>query len=299
MSETNFEDVGLFSRVPFSVYESWPGLRKSRIWTLITATPRHYKWELDNPEEVETEALVFGSAVHAAVLEPDRFEAEYITGGPVNPTTGKTYGRDSKKFQEWAATCGGEPISQEAYDACLAMRQSVLVHPIAAMLLKAGEAEVSMRWRDIDTAMQMKGRVDWLVKKNVLVDLKTARSAAPGPFGRQAYILGYHVQAALYFDGLRTITGREPAAPIFIAVEKEPPYCVAVYEIEEEDLELGRAQYRFALERIKACEQANDWPGYSNELLDLHLPSWKGQEVAADAPPVETPADPDDGYLGL
>ena len=52
----------------------------------------------------ETEAMALGSAVHMLALEPERFEQEYdIHEGPINPKTGRSYGRDTKAFEEWLA----------------------------------------------------------------------------------------------------------------------------------------------------------------------------------------------------
>lgn len=295
-------ETGLFPNVPFEVYESWPGLRKSRLWTLISRTAKHYRYELDHPEEVETEALFIGAAVHCAVLEPERFKTAYVTGGPINPRTQKPYGRDTEKFAAWAKTAGGIPIKEEEQTACLAMRESVLAHPVAAMLLKVGQPEMSMQWRDVNTAMLMKGRIDWWVDKGcVMVDLKTTGCAAPHAFGGSAYRYGYHVQSSLYWDGLLALTGEAPALPVIIAVEKTPPYCCAVYEVEQAELELGRSQYKFALERIRDCEKAGQWPGYSADLLTLQLPAYAGMEVHADAPVSPSEADDEnlDNELGI
>jgi hypothetical protein len=48
---------------------------------------------------------------------------------------------------------------------------------------------------------------------------------------------------------------------VFIAVEKTPPYAVAVYVIEDEDIARGREKYMENLKVWRECKQKNEWPG--------------------------------------
>ncbi len=50
-------------------YNKAPGIRRSLLWE-IRRSPAHLKWRMENPPE-DTPALIFGQALHAAVLTPE------------------------------------------------------------------------------------------------------------------------------------------------------------------------------------------------------------------------------------
>ena len=47
-------------------YNQAPGIRRSLLWEL-RRSPAHLKWRMENPPEA-TPALIFGQALHAALL---------------------------------------------------------------------------------------------------------------------------------------------------------------------------------------------------------------------------------------
>jgi exodeoxyribonuclease VIII len=60
----------------------------------------------------------------------------------------------------------------------------------------------------------------------------------------------------------------------FIAVEKEPPYGVAVYKATEPLLRYGQVVYKNLLNTYKNCKASGSWHCYSAEVIDLDLPSY-------------------------
>jgi exodeoxyribonuclease VIII len=107
-----------------------------------------------------------------------------------------------------------------------------------------------------------------------IIDLKTCTDASPDGFGRDAYNLGYLLQAAFYLDGYHLATGNNLKRFMFIAMEKSAPYITAVYELTPEQIEMGRQQYLAALQTYKNCLAANKWHAYGNEIQPLQLPNW-------------------------
>ena len=59
-------------------YHSKPGISKTKLWRIIEKSPQWFKYCADNPPEFNSPALMFGAALHKAVLEPDGFGDEYI-----------------------------------------------------------------------------------------------------------------------------------------------------------------------------------------------------------------------------
>ena len=253
---------GVYRGLSYDEYAASSGIRKSTLWPLVTDTPADYKYQLENPEP-ETPAMKFGSAFHTYVLERERFGDEYAIGGPVNPRTGKAYGPTSKAFLEWQEETGLEAVSEEDMESIRGMAEEVFKHDEASEMLKIAETEVSILWEDETLGPLLQGRLDlWIESACLFADLKTAKSAHPKAFAWDSRKYGYAAQGALYFDGVKALTGREPYKPQFIVIEKSPPFKVAIYEIEVPDLEFGRAQYQGALIKLSACELEDHWPAY-------------------------------------
>lgn len=61
---------------------------------------------------------------------------------------------------------------------------------------------------------------------------------------------------------------------IFVAVETEPPYGIACYEMAAEDLRVGQVRYRQALRTYQECLASNTWPSYPEQIRTLELPAW-------------------------
>jgi len=272
-------ETGIFPDVPFDEYQTWPGLNKSRIWTVHTKTLAHYKYEIDHPETYESDALMLGQAAHKAILEPDNFDDYYAVGGPINERTGNPYGTETKAFAEWADAQGKPVLSIEQRDYALCLRDAVWAHKTAKMLLTNAAIEVSMQWHDAQTALLCKGRPD-AINKGIIIDIKTSRCANVGPFGRDAYRYGYHMQAAFYHDGAEAVSNSQVGEFVFIVVEKEPPYLISIFQIEKDEMELGRFAYRICLQQIAGAMKNDRWPGYDPDILPLLLPSYAGTELS-------------------
>jgi len=281
--------VGLFSNVPYAEYDVWPGLSRGRLWTLYASTPRQFQWEQDHPEETTTEAMEDGQAIHAALLEPERFAETYATGGPINLRTCEPFGRNTKAYREWEAEQGKPCLSRATYDICKGICEAVHAHPFLGPLLKTMEPEVSLQWVHAESGLLLKARLDAVnVKGGIILDLKSTQSAAAHRFGADAYRNGYLFQGGIYSDGFQAAAKREFRKYILAAVEKAPPYDIQCFELTPEQLELGRAQATDALRQYVLCQRFNDWPGYPEELQELILPSWAGQEWTPYADGLET-----------
>ena len=61
---------------------------------------------------------------------------------------------------------------------------------------------------------------------------------------------------------------------LFICVEKTAPYCVAVYELDEDSLTLARSGLEKLLVRWAECEAEDHWPAYPEGIQSLSLPAW-------------------------
>jgi exodeoxyribonuclease VIII len=168
---------------------------------------------------------------------------------------------------------GREIITVEENTKLTAIRDAVRSHPAAAKALAGSPViEQSIFW-DAD-GIACRCRPDAVTERGVILDLKTTRDASPEGFAKSIAQYRYHVQAAFYSDGYKAAFGEAPRGFVFIAVETEPPYLVAVYVASETMTSRGRIEYQTDLDTFRECVATDTWPGYSSSPLTLDLPKW-------------------------
>ena len=257
---------GLF-RMDAEHYHASSGVSKSMLDD-INLSPLHLRYRKDHPE-AETEAMRIGHWTHTAVFEPHLFEAGFTV------TDEERRGTNAWKAAEAKAAGEGRKLLKRAeYQQIVDLAASVRKNVLCQHMLESGAAEVSAFAEDFEAGLLLRSRIDWLPEfGNAVVDLKTCVCAAPQAFARIAAEKRYHVQAAFYLDQLARL-GIQRECFVFIAVEKEPPYPVAVYQIKPEDLARGQDAYRKNLTRYQECVVSDRWPGYGDDILSLSLPAW-------------------------
>ena len=115
------------------------------------------------------------------------------------------------------------------------MADALRAHPLASAALdpaRGGKPEQSLFWQDPASGVWLRVRLDWMPDPHspvrpVVFDYKSTVSAEPGQFTKSVMNFGYPVQAAMYADVYRELTGVD-APFLWIAQEKEAPYLVTV-----------------------------------------------------------------------
>jgi len=257
-------------------WELYKGIDRANISNLkeMARSALHYRYRCAHEKDSTTLAL--GRAAHAAILEPERFDREFVVWDE-RTDTGRLRPRNSKDFDAFAELHKGKVVLKpDAHRFALNVRDAVRSKPVALKYIREGRPEVTMLWQDVATSRWCKGRLDWLTSahgSDALVGFKTARDLSPRAFSQQAAKLLYHLQWAYYFDGYSTLTGREPRM-VEICVESEPPFDVVVYIIPADVIELGREEYRALLGRLDECDRARAWPGRADNEVVFELPAY-------------------------
>lgn len=260
-------------------YHAGPGISKSHLDAIHSGSPLHYWYKYLNPERVPQEptaAMVFGTAVHTAILEPDLLSTEIIKS-PEFDRRSKAGKAEYEAFQTEHA--GKIVLSPDDFDACLAIRDAAHHHPVAGGLLQGGKAEQSFFAIDPATGELIKCRTDYIHDSGaMIVDVKTTEDASPGGFGRSSANFRYPVQTAWYNRVLDTLYGEHPATWVFLAVEKKPPYAIGLYYIEASAngdlLERADIAAQRDLQRIVDHKRSGQWPDFAIEPMPLELPGW-------------------------
>lgn len=266
-------ETGLVHDMPAETYHQRTlGVASKSALDQINRSPAHYRaWLIEDQQP--TPAMRFGSLFHRYVLELPKALAT-IAVVPDFGDCRKTANKEAKA--QWHAENDGKDfVSQEDWDTIRYMGDSIHKHPIAAKLLAACKAEVSMKWIDAETGLHCKSRVDGIVEPmDVLIDVKTTQNASPEEFAKSAFNFRYHVQAALYSDGYEAVTGRPAKRFRLIAVEKEPPYAVMTHDFGQAELDLGRESYKANMRTLAECLERDEWPAYGITTNTITFPQW-------------------------
>ena len=265
---------GIYPDVPDADYFTDPAFSQSQAKELL-ASPAKYHHAQTHPK-ASTKAFDVGHAAHAKVLGTGS-DVVVIPATLLSP--GEAIRKTEAKEWEAAAIAEGKvvikPKTAREVDA---MAEAILAKPEARRLLELdGQSEVSMWWTDARTGVECRGRVDKLAQTDagdvINVDLKSTNDASLRGFAKSAGDYGYHVQDGAYDDGYFHITG-EHLPCVLIAVEKDPPHLVALFEFSPFDVERGRARWHSALDLLVQCRTANHWPGHPDHIQNLTLPRW-------------------------
>lgn len=238
----------------------------------ILRSPEHYRHYADHQKE-ETDAMAYGTAIHTIVLEPDEFTNRYVLLPEFSAKRTTKAGKE--EYEVFMAQHEGKlPLAQAEWDALHQIREKVMTHKMAAALIKRGESEASIYWTDKETGLRLKIRPDSQSSYGIL-DVKSTVDASSQAFSRVCVNLKYDLQAAMYVDGMRELTG-DTLEFCFLAIEKTAPFGVKLYSVPPEMMESGIRKYRMALDLMKQCLESRSWPGYQPEgmMEELSWPRW-------------------------
>ena len=264
--------TGSKTRIPgvnmkFSEYRAAPGCNYSTLKNMAIS-PLHYRHALENPPD-ETPAMLMGKATHTAVFEPKRFQLEYAVWSDSRRTNAY------KEFAEECQTQGRSVLTDSEYQGVLAIRDSVRSIPVVAQLLEKGRSETSLFWRNPQTGIECKGRLDWIAAERAILDLKTTMSIDESWFSKQAWKMKYFHQAAMYREGYAVSSGRGTILPFgIIAVERKPPHACRLFWLDDDSLERAHNEYLSWLELVRTCTENGVWPGPIPVETELKAPGW-------------------------
>lgn len=245
-------------------YDQIPAVRRSDLWEL-RKSPAHYLYKVTHPEE-PTAALLFGTAAHKYILEPNDFWNEFALAPDVDRRTkaGKA------EWAEFVENLGDKtPISAKDLEIIQEMDKAITQNPLAAQFLRTGEHEVPIEWTDPHTGEPCKCRPDVITTydgEDWIVDYKTTTSCANGAFEKSCRMFGYKLQAGMYTEGAFADTFKDYRFA-FVAQEKTPPYAVRVYKCDVGFVLEGQDLFHDLIEIYHKCKTDGEWPGYPDAEL--------------------------------
>lgn len=250
--------------MPNQEYHAQPHLSSSGAKTIALQSLADYK----HGERKETTAMLVGSAAHTLVFEPNLADTIWQWDG-------RRAGKEYNEFKDSADAEGAIILNSKEYDQVNRMAEAVRANTQAAELLSGDlVCEASVFTQDALTGVEMRARPDgWRTDIACILDLKTTIDPSPEGFAKQAANLGYHIQESFY-RRVMELDGHEVDRFIFIAVGKDAPYKVGIYELDSESLNEGEAAVQYALEQYAIAQSTNEWGYDYGELTTIRIPPW-------------------------
>lgn len=212
----------------------------------------------------ETAAMELGTAIHIALLEPERFAANYVT------LPAECSDRRTKAFKEFAAANSkANFLSPKDLETIKRVAESVMRDDVASRLLSAVDSvEKEHYWTCEDTGVKCRAKTD-AIKGRGVIDIKTTDDARPFAFARKIAEFRYDLQAVHYLDGTRCETF------LFVAIETTCPWRVRTYTLTHRDLYAARSKRMELLEEYKSRLATGNWSERGeHEVADIILPSY-------------------------
>lgn len=280
----------------------------SSLYRLFSECPADFNYG----EDKESAALHFGTASHAAMLEPKLFEQQFIR--EVSKVDDENYltsdmaikkfikdkgipGYQSKNYPDLVIRsldidpevkifalekllqqykCSGKTLVKgEDFDNIIQMRKVLFSDNDNVELFKDATVETSILCEVLigDIWHKVKIRPDIITKSGIVPDYKTTARMNPEEFARQAFNAGYWFKQAFVIDILYAVYGLQLVAAL-LAQGKKSPFIPQLYYLTEEQLQVGREQYLGALYRFEQCKQSNVWPAYFDGAVNLPTPDY-------------------------
>lgn len=288
---------GVYRNLSFGEYLSLAIPSSSALKVGHNVSMRHMKDAIEgNLKDKDSKDRKFGRALHAYVLEPERFKTDYVIqkhcmgqtkpkkkGDPVkdctnwatrkNHDTGKWYcGVHGKGLEECENMVTGSSLA-DIEGAGKAIENHELIQQVRAV----GFPEYTLI-TEVEGVL-VKVRYDFFSAniggRRTIVDLKkiSEMSGSEEKLQRTIEDYDYDLQAALYVEAHRAHFGAA-CDFLWVFVEGWPPYSVIPRYLSDAYHSIGWAKARSTLDRWKECVEWERFPGYDDEPQEILPPDW-------------------------
>ncbi len=281
---------GVYPGTPREEYFSWAAISASMLKP-IAVSPLEAKIYRDDDKEKVTGAMQFGTVVHAANLEPERFNRDHkIVDEIIFAATKKkrTLGMASVAgtWDQAREEHGDLVLSNEMFQKIKRMQKSkALYKPAVELEAMDGINEVAIVWehRRFEGIFLkcLLDRVTFAEKSVEVTDYKTTRSMDLDEFARQCWNLGYAEQLGHYVAGVKAAADlddrfkKQNVWASILAMQNESPFDIVLLDIGEAELSVCSQRWNELMQRYLYCWSKNWWPGVGEgKRQSFNWPGW-------------------------
>ena len=217
-------------------------------------SPNHLLSYWNNKNEV-TPAMLEGSLGHTLILEPEKFNEDYIifdgrrAGGVWNEFKAEVENEENPR----------KIITQKQYNSVSEIVEIALLDPKARELLKElKEVEKHVKWQT--KGLNFHGFCDG-VADGFIVDIKFCQDSGY-KFQKDLIYGNIKMQSAMYLESFDFDRDY-----YIIAIEKKAPFNCQVYKLGSEIIKEGRDKFYSLIDKYKEWDGSPG--GYSNDIIEI------------------------------
>lgn len=220
----------------------------------------------DKAEREASHALLFGDALHTLCLEGTGVFHESFRVLPEGLDRRTKEGK--ALYLEYQAS-GKKLITQDDYDTICNMEVNLRKDELIMPMMNGGSNEVTLVGELF--GVKVKARLDRITEGGDIIDLKSMNDIPKRRnFRSTVFTYKYYIQAAYYSLLLQEITGKRPKF-YFIAMEKNAPFSVRVFTLDETFIQRGIDEVKKGLTYYKACVKENFWPAFPPVVTEINF----------------------------
>lgn len=258
--------------MPNDAYHSCKSISKSGL-DLFDRSPAHLHFA--EPFK-SSRAMVIGTAIHTALLEPERFEKEYLLLESVTDRRSAVYKDAIKHTPEENVL-----VSTEAKNVKSMVETAQANADFQEYARQGYDVELSFFGICSETGVPVRCRFDMITHDGRALDLKKTRDARYDDFSRSIMNYRYHVQHAFYSHVYECVTGQQLKSFAFFAVEENSPHTNAIYQLCDESVSIGKQLMLENLNAYASCENPSDSIWTPKTIISL--PVWYLNQFAQDS----------------
>lgn len=205
---------------------------------------------------IESASMRLGTAVHSALLEPEKFKEIYAV---------TDLRKNTKAYKELASKNPDKIyLNKSDWGSIESIKRRFNQNREACDLIQlCNERETEVKGKI--QGVPFRGFVDAMSSQGVIIDLKTTQDASEEGFSKSVYNFSYHLQAAIY----KELTGAKEF--YIIAIENTSPHNICIYQLSQDALDSGYAMMHKGIDSFKNWD--GEETGYVNSGI-LNLPRW-------------------------
>lgn len=227
--------------------------------SMIKLLNKSYAHYLGHKQQKTTQAMKVGNAFHAYILEPERFEKEYIVKPPDMNFTKK----DGIAWRDEKLNNGLTIITNDEYEFFKSSKQNLENHRLYPLL--QGETEIEKEVYFDYRGIECKGKYDLINhSNNIIFDLKSIANCSKAETVAR---FDYSSQGAFYELSSEKTFGKHYTF-VLIFCEKEFPNGIKFITLSPETLEYGMKQIDSGIDKYLYLQENPDcFTGYSDSFI--------------------------------
>lgn len=257
-----------------SAYLMSEGIGSSTLKSMLQS-PKDFLYT-QSQKSKETTATALGTLIHTYLLEPHKFDAEYILQpedwGSLSKNPGKSKW-DALKAQ--AKEENKKPIKFSEGEYLVRLMKEAKKHTVFQDMIANSKKEVSF-YGSVD-GVDLKSREDiWMTDKGEVWDIKTFSSDEldEESLARTIFKWGYHFSAAHHIAVMESCGIEVKSWGWAMVSTKTPAPHIILKRASKDFLRAGKQDFNRALSLYKMCKEENRWPGFDDDIQEIDLPRY-------------------------